>query len=86
MLFCSYSHGALLGGPLHCMCGVTCNLDAVSLFQSDKNIFSFHVWNNLESQPLVIFEDGSSMFLVELLSNSENRKVKRRRSTKSSQE
>ena len=86
LLLCSYSHGALFGGPLHCMCGVTCNLDAVSLFQSDKNIFSFHVWNNLESQPLVIFEDGSSMFLAELLSNSENRKVKRRRSTKSSQE
>ena len=62
------------------------NLKVLSAFQSDKNIFSFHVWNNLQSHPLVIFEDGSSMFLSELLNTSENRKAKRKRSTKSSQE
>ncbi|KAJ7382592.1 Nucleolar protein 11 [Desmophyllum pertusum] len=52
--------------------------------QSDKNIFSLHVWSNQQSDPLVVFEDGSSMFLADFLSTSESRKVKRRRSTRSS--
>ena len=62
------------------------NLEVVSVFQSDKNIFSFHVWNNLQSHPLVVFEDGSSLVLSDLLSTNENRKVKRRKNAKSPQE
>jgi len=62
------------------------DLKSCQQMQSDKNIFSFHVWDNLQSHPLVIFEDGSSLFLSDLLKTSENRKVKRRRSTKSSQD
>ncbi|KAL9956851.1 hypothetical protein ACROYT_G038396 [Oculina patagonica] len=62
------------------------DLKSCQRIQSDKNIFSLRVWNSLQSDPLVIFEDGSSMFLADFLSTSENRKVKRRRTTKSSQD
>jgi len=54
--------------------------------QSDKDIFSLLVWNDIHSDPLVMFEDCSSMLLAELVSTSESKKVKRRRHTRSSQD
>ncbi|PFX22605.1 Nucleolar protein 11 [Stylophora pistillata] len=50
--------------------------------QSEKNVCCLHVWNYLEVDTLVMFEDGSSMFLAYLLHNSEERKAKRRKASK----
>lgn len=58
----------------------------VFVFQSDKEIFSLLGWNRLQNDPLVMFEDGSSMFVAEIFAASENKRVKRRRTAKSSQE
>lgn len=45
-------------------------------------MFGLHVWNHLKVDPLVMFEDGSSMFLADLLHNNEERKAKKRKAMK----
>lgn len=48
-------------------------------------MFGLHVWNHLKVDPLVMFEDGSSMFLADL-HNNEERKAKRRKAMKCTHE
>ena len=54
--------------------------------QRKKEIFSLLVWNSLQHDPLIMFEDGSSKFLAEIVSASERKRVKRHRTMKSTQE
>lgn len=58
------------------------DLNSCQRIQSEKNVFGLHVWNHLKVDPLVMFEDGSSMFLADLLHNNEERKAKRRKAMK----
>ncbi|CAH3036974.1 unnamed protein product [Porites lobata] len=55
-------------------------------FQTEKEIFSLLVWNSLQHDPLIMFEDGSSKFLAEIVSASERKRVKRHRTMESTQD
>ena len=54
----------------------------IIFFQSDKDICSLLVWNNIQTAPCVVFQDGSSMSLTEIASTSKTETGKRRKTTK----
>ncbi|XP_074605862.1 nucleolar protein 11-like [Acropora palmata] len=53
--------------------------------QSSKEISSLLVWNTLQTDPVVVFQDGSLLSLSDVDTASQARMVKRRKTTTSSQ-
>ena len=55
------------------------------VFQSGKEVSSLLVWNTLQADPVVVFQDGSLLSLSDVDAACEARMVKRRKTTTSSQ-